>query len=318
MGARTGSAAWRVAALLTIVAGCGPQDDAGSSAGAVPEGRALPVTFAADRIHLRLPLAVTGDTLTFYTDTGGGLFLLGEAADRVGLGDSSAVRLSAVAADSAFPDPRGVPEGRVPVFRPQEAPPFDVDGMLGQAWFADRVWTFDYPRQTLVLHDEAAATGTAVPLAFQADSTGARTLSFPRIRVEIDGDSLDLLFDTGATVSLTDSAWAALGAEGPRERGTSFITTSVLDRWLTRHPDWAWIPDGDRNVAGSRLVRVPVVRVAGFETGPVWFTERPDRNFREYMAQFMDRPVDGALGGNALRTFRVTVDYPGAHAFFAR
>jgi hypothetical protein len=36
------------------------------------------------------------------------------------------------------------------------------------------------------------------------------------------------------------------------------------------------------------------------------------------MARFMDRPVDGALGGSALKYFRVVVDYPNAVAIFER
>jgi len=50
----------------------------------------------------------------------------------------------------------------------------------------------------------------------------------------------------------------------------------------------------------------------------VWFTQRPDRSFHSYMAQWMDKPTDGALGGSALQYFRITVDYPNAVAVFAR
>ena len=49
---------------------------------------------------------------------------------------------------------------------------------------------------------------------------------------------------------------------------------------------------------------------------PGWFTWRPDANFREYMSGMMDAQVEGAIGGNALRHFVMTVDYPGAAAYF--
>jgi hypothetical protein len=45
---------------------------------------------------------------------------------------------------------------------------------------------------------------------------------------------------------------------------------------------------------------------------------RPDRNFHEYMSQWTDRRIEGALGGSALRYFRVVVDYPNAIAIFDR
>jgi len=66
------------------------------------------------------------------------------------------------------------------------------------------------------------------------------------------------------------------------------------------------------------MIEVPALTVAGFTVGPVWFTARPDRAFTEYMSQWMDRRVVGALGGSALQYFRVTVDYPNRRATFAR
>lgn len=36
------------------------------------------------------------------------------------------------------------------------------------------------------------------------------------------------------------------------------------------------------------------------------------------MSQWTDQRVEGALGGNALRRFQVTVDYPAAAAWFVK
>lgn len=66
------------------------------------------------------------------------------------------------------------------------------------------------------------------------------------------------------------------------------------------------------------MIEVPTVSVAGHSIGPVWFTRRADKNFHEFMSQWMDRKVDGAIGGNALRYFRITIDYPNAVALFER
>ena len=54
--------------------------------------------------------------------------------------------------------------------------------------------------------------------------------------------------------------------------------------------------------------------MAGYTVGPVWFTRRPDPSFHQFMSQYMDKQVEGALGGSALKFFRVTVDYPNAVA----
>jgi len=66
------------------------------------------------------------------------------------------------------------------------------------------------------------------------------------------------------------------------------------------------------------LIQVANVRVAGHDTGPAWFATRPDGNFHNYMSQWMDKRVEGALGGSALQSFRITVDYPGGAATFER
>ena len=168
----------------------------------------------------------------------------------------------------------------------------------------------------LVAADKVPEGATTVPLGFRTDSTGKRVLSFPRIIAVVDGDTLQLLFDTGATGFLSPQAVAALGDSAPSVRATSFITSEVLTRWRQRHPDWRVLDNADQTIPGMRMIEVPRITVAGSTVGPVWFTERPDRNFHEFMSQFMDRRVDGALGGNAFRFFRITVDYPAAVAHF--
>lgn len=277
----------------------------------------LPARFIADRIFVDVP-TTSGDTLHLYTDTGGGLFLTRVAAARIQWGNSSTLVLSAIAADS-FPDPRGAPNGQLQILDPPGNRALEFDGLLGQAWFADRVWTFDYVAHKLLLHPTAPAldsSARAVPLGFLSDSAGNRVVAFPRIAIVVDGDTLQMLFDTGATGFLTASALAAVADDLPAVRATSFITTAVLDRWVERHADWRVLPNADETIPGMRMIEVPEVVVAGVPVGPVWFTERPDRNFHEFMSQWMDRRVDGALGGNALRYFRTTVDYPGAVAHF--
>ena len=145
------------------------------------------------------------------------------------------------------------------------------DGAVGY-WFAGRVWTFDYPAGRLVLRPAGNlpphGPGQRVELGFGADSTGARTTHFPRIRVRVDGDSLDFLFDTGATMVLTDSALARIGDGRPARRAASFISATVLDRWRQAHPDWRVI---ERATGfGADLIEVPAVEIAGRRVGRTW------------------------------------------------
>jgi len=291
---------------------------------------ALPTGYHGDRFWVE-PVTAAGRRITLYTDSGGGLFLLQDAAARLGIEvttevqGADTVRLATFppfAADASIPLPpsRG---GKVLVFAP---PPgrgidmFEADGMLGQEWFGGRTWTFDYPGRTLWLRANgdvpAVAAEHRVGLGFQTDSAGARALNFPRIQATIDGQMLDLLLDTGATSSLTTEAMTAMGGTDS-VRATSFITTTTFERWRSRHPDWRVVEKGEK-ATGEPLIEVPEVTVAGYTVGPVWFTRRPDRNFHQFMTRFMDRQVEGALGGSALHYFKVTVDYPNAIAAFER
>jgi hypothetical protein len=234
------------------------------------------------------------------------------------------VRLPALAASATIPLPATAPPiGDRFLVIPQLR--FGRDGFLGRTWFAGRVWVLDYAARSLSIMPGGSgasvrgSTEHRVPLGFQTDTAGWHTTHFPRIRVEVDGDSLDLLFDTGATVFLTDSAMAQLNDGGPAERGTSFISRGVFERWRSRHPDWRVVEAAEQTgKATVPMIEVPRVAVGGFTVGPVWFTMRPDPAFHDYMSRWTDRRVEGALGGSALKYFRVTLDYASAVAVFER
>jgi hypothetical protein len=192
------------------------------------------------------------------------------------------------------------------------------DGFLGTTWFQDRVWTLDYPAKEFTYH---AANPPGVPagaqvlrLGFRTDSLGRRLQHYPRIAVEVDGETLQLLFDTGATTILSDSALTALQDGRSPARATSFIARAVFDTWRTRHPEWRVIPRAEA-FSGMEMIEVPRVALGRLEVGPVWFTVRNDVNYRNFSRSF-DQPIVGALGGNALRAFRITLDYPRARAVF--
>jgi hypothetical protein len=133
----------------------------------------------------------------------------------------------------------------------------------------------------------------------------------------VDGETLDLLLDTGATTSLSDTALAALRDQSPPERAANFITASTFEKWRTRHLDWRVVERAEKTT-NEAMIEVPHITIAGYTVGPVWFTRRADKNFHELMSKFMDKKVEGALGGNALRYFRVTLDYPDAIAIFEK
>jgi hypothetical protein len=293
---------------------------------AQPQARAVPAEFEAHRIYVRAATA-SGDTLRFYTDTGGGRFavLTTSTAERLGLNVDTVTTGGRDRLVGRFPDLRSgaslpAPQNDRVLVLPKTGPirMMDIgDGLLGQSWFAGRTWTFDYPNQKLLVRaspPDPPAPEHTVDLAFKTDSTGRRVSNHPRVEARIDGQTHSFLLDTGATTLLTDSAQAAIG--GARLRGGSFVTASLFDRWREAHPDWRVLEEGSVVQKGTPMIRVPEVTIAGHTVGPVCFERRPDRSFKEKMARTMDRPVSGALGGSLFQYFRMTVSYPDAWASF--
>lgn len=302
----------------------------------------IPTRFEADRVFA-VPVTTNGDTLRLYTDTGGGGNLLcRKAAQRLRLRLEPRPPNAEEAAELG-PD---LANTRMPPFAPAKRIPANADGddsllvydckgrsgisastgdgLLSQHWFAGRVWTWDYPARRLALEDgnwKAPADAHRTAIGFKPAAAGAPTFHMPRITVRVDGKPIDLLLDTGATGSPTQDALAAQPAPAPINgfRATSYITAATLDAWRSAHPDWTVLENADDLFAPrfrARAIRVPEVEIAGWKVGPVWFTERPNDAFRKMMSSMTDRPVEGALGGNALAHFRMTLDYPRGEAHF--
>jgi hypothetical protein len=299
----------------------------------------LPSRFEAGQVYVT-PTTKSGDSLLLYTDTGGGgAFLLEAAAKRLALNTIDVdearqkeqglppggrrIPMPEFAAAKSIPAPRDN-EGRLLVMpdatAAQELPagirPFD--GMLGQSWFAGRIWTWDYPGQQFRVESDnwrAPSGMRRIPLGFKTGSNGKRLSDFPRMEIRIDGQTLPMLLDTGAMTLLTPAAHKTLADSLPAERATSMIASSIFQSWRSAHPEWRVIEQAQTGT-GSAMIEVPEVEIAGQRVGPVWFTQRPDRAFHEYMSGMMDARVEGAIGGNVFEHFVMTVDYPHATAYF--
>jgi hypothetical protein len=300
----------------------------------LPPATPLPARFENDLVYVE-PQFVDGGSLLLYTDTGGGYFLGDGAVKRLNLvtqpgpedllrelgPDAALARLPAqregraipagLGLGGAIPVMPGAERGQLPGMRP-------VDGMLGAPWFAGRTWTWDFAARQFRVEN---ATWTAddamrrVPLGFKQLPDGGATLAYPRIDVRIDGQVLPMLLDTGAMTVLAPEALASLGDGAPAQRATSMVTDAVFHAWRSAHPEWRVIEAAQLGT-GSAMIEVPSVEIAGWTVGPVWFTHRANRNFHEFMSRMTDVRIEGAIGNNVFREFRMTIDYPGATAWF--
>lgn len=295
----------------------------------VPQGRLLPAEFRHGRVIVQ-PALPSGETIEFYTDTGGGWNAVqAGAAERLALepgapimeGEQTirTVKFPEFAPDRWIPapNPAYALDGRLAI-APEGM--LHEEGFLGGRWFADRVWAFDYAKGTLHLLDQAQAWpgSNRTPLGFQVGEDGKRTLHFPRVAVEVDGETLQMLLDTGAMLTLTADAAREFGLQEGALVAGSFITQKVFERWAAKHPDWPVIQSGDLIRGKSApMIRVPEIRIAGIAAGPVWFALRPNPAFEQWMSSMMDAPIVGAIGGSGLKHYRMVIDYPNAVAHFS-
>lgn len=295
---------------------------------------AIPITaqFRHNLIILT-PTVRDGSTLEFYTDTGGGWNAISaEAANQLNLSvietlkDEDGSNLSIVefpepASGVIFPKPSSdYLRGGLIVANGNQMKPHQ--GFLGGRWFADRVWEFNYLNKTLATLEntfKGAAQAHVLSLGFQTNSTGKRTMHFPRVAAKIDHHEYQFLFDTGAKITLSESGSKSLQLPAETSIGGGFISASIFDTWLEKHPTWLVVKGGDKiGIHSFDLIQVPTVTIAGHTVGPVWFAKREDSNFTEYMSAMMDKPIVGAVGGSLFQYFRIIVDYPNAQAHFFR
>lgn len=300
------------------------------------DARVLPTQFEAHRVFV-VPRLGSGGALKLYTDSGGGANLLcRSAAEREHLplmpfSDKDAQsELGANLAKTAFPAfksgfaiPANVAGDRsflVYDCKPHRGMPADAlgDGMLSSRWFGDRIWTWNYT--TAVLQIEPASfrpdvNAQKIALGFATGEKGKREGHFPRMTVQIDGESFDMLLDTGAFTQLQPAAKTEMHDDLPAIRATSFMSHGHVEQWHRTHPEWRVMEKAETGT-DARMIEVPSMKIAGIEIGPVWFTERSDDDFHTFMSRMMDKTVEGAIGGNALYHFVMTVDYPNAVAYF--
>lgn len=323
--------------LFLTASGCDFWDDAINYRTDLPS--VLPTEYHAGRF-VATPVTPTGDTLCFIADSGGGVTLIRQAdAHRLGL---SAIKHDSRDKKSALGS--GLSFVNAPQFRRGASIPPPVhhdghylsvskewftnrqkeelinaifrgaDGLLGQSWFIGRTFRFDYEEQQIVWVRDGSLPQVApehrIPMTPARGERGAPEIAHMVLPAVISGDTIPTLFDTGATVVLTESARRKIGG-GPITRAGFHVSPNLYKKWRDEHPEWNYIENGSRGGTRGKfdLIRVPEVTVGGYEIGPVWLNtlRKLDRQ-DEFSA---------AIGGAALRYFdSVTVDFGAGTAAF--
>ncbi len=323
-----------LAGLAIVLASCAARTQSSSNLAATPalSGTTLiPTRYSADRFFA-IAVLPRGDTATVFLDTAGGTLVWESYLSWLGLSVDSVAgnngKKFAVATYPQFRDAAAFPPAvvRTPAgtgLRVSSVTPTSfaawisrtTQAQFGATWFGGRIWTWDYPHHQLLLHQTAplpAKTAHHIPLMFNN--------SIPIVDVVIDQDTLTMMLDTGATLWLSADALTAIDDGGPSERSTSHVQSWIFARWKQRHPDWRIIEKADL-WSGASLIQVPRISIAGFEVGPLWFSVLPGPDTpppAKPDTPDMWKRFGGTLGGSALKSFQVTLNYPEATATFVR
>ena len=304
---------------------------------AITEDRMLPSVFDnGDRIFLKIP-TIGRDTIHVFTDTGGGFTAIyPDAIDKLGLKESvftesmDGEQIEAINAEDIIVDEVYYPYLNQAMRKNIEKPFYFVprpefvrkhaedelnEGFFGQFLFMDKIWTFDYQRKEVTLHasvDLNESDKHTQRIGFKKDMMGNPKFGHPSFTMKVEGKDLPMLFDTGASFNLSDTARDSLNSKSTI--GGSFIAESIFREWKDEHPEWRIIEGGDvikegDNTYAFDMIEVPVVELGGIEVGPTWFSMRPDAAWSKGMIRTMDKVVKGALGGSALKYLSVTIDY---------
>lgn len=299
----------------------------------------LPSLFInGERFYIKIP-SVNGDTILGFGDSGGGVSMAMPAViDKLGLQGKvkrallkglmsvKYIPFADIVKDEDIPPP--VPTGawilRRPLSRVKEpflfVPPMDnelkflvqsmsLDIFLGQNFFMGKAWTFDYINRQVWLNTPIAANEEGKPgvqrIGFKKNKNGEKIFGHPSMYIEVNGELIEVLFDTGASIVLSDSGKIAFNTK-EKTLGGSFIAKSIFDKWRKQHPEWKYYERADMS---RDVIEVPSVKIGGYEVGPVLFAKRDDENWSEGMIHTMDRVVKGAIGGSALKYLKVVIDY---------
>ncbi len=185
--------------------------------------------------------------------------------------------------------------------------PFDI--FLGQNFFMGKAWTIDYENQQVWVNTRIATSEIGKPgvqhIGFKKNKNKENVNGHASFFIEVDGEIIEVLFDTGATIVLSEKGKKLLKTNRKTISG-SFIAASVFDKWQQKHPDWKCYPKSDMN---SDIIEVPKISIGGNEVGPVLFAKRNDEVWSQGMIQTMDTVVKGAIGGSALKYLKVMIDY---------
>jgi hypothetical protein len=164
---------------------------------------------------------------------------------------------------------------------------------------------FDYPRKELTLAEPGALSPRGVKVPASVDTpTG-----IVQIDATIDGSSYSFALDNGASYSfVSDTVLRNLmddHATWPRTTGA--VGCANIWGWWPQEPAWPMVRVPEIDWSGAKLKDIVLVGLPDFFGG---------HSLGEWYSQKTARRVDGFLGPNAFKAFRIQIDFQDDAVYF--
>ncbi len=184
-----------------------------------------------------------------------------------------------------------------------------IDGNLPSTVLKKYHIVFDYPNLQLTFTHPGKVQPHGIPIPAYVNST----TGIVQIDAVINGDSLSFALDNGASYS--------------------FISAEKLTELTGSHPDWkqitgtvgcanmwGWWPANEQSFQVVRIPKIQCGKLTLDETGIVGVPKfsATGQTLGKWYSQKTARHVDGFLGPNVFKNFRVEIDYTNSLVYFEK
>ena len=165
---------------------------------------------------------------------------------------------------------------------------------------------FDYPALKLTV----AAPGTLPHRGERAPAAIHPQTGIVQLDAVIDGEAFSFALDNGASYSFTSGDIMARLAQGHADWPRTAMALGCANIWgyWPQEPDWPAIRVPEIQWGPVRLLDVGLVGLPNFFAGGL--------SLGDWYSQKTARRVDGFLGPNAFKPFRIEIDYADSAVYF--